>query len=59
MHSHAQSTLLKLALCFTPLHQSHGFVLPHCMQIIPYEKSEVIQMLYKLLYIESQLEGTP
>eukprot|EP00798_Chlamydomonas_sp_ICE-L_P022983 gene22983-30171_t len=26
-------------------------------KIIPYEKSEVIQMMYKLLYLESQLEG--
>jgi NIMA (never in mitosis gene a)-related kinase len=25
-------------------------------KIIPYDKSEVIQMLYKLLYIQSQLE---
>lgn len=24
-------------------------------QIIPYEKSEAIQMMYKLLYLESQL----
>jgi len=27
-------------------------------KIIPYDKSEVIQMMYKLLYLESQLEGT-
>ena len=26
-------------------------------KIIPYDKSEVIQMMYKLLYLESQLEG--
>ena len=25
-------------------------------KIIPYDKSEVIQMMYKLLYLESQLE---
>ena len=27
----------------------------HVFKIIPYDKSEVIQMLYKLLYLESQL----
>lgn len=26
-------------------------------KIIPYDKSEVIQMMYKLLYLESQLEA--
>jgi NIMA (never in mitosis gene a)-related kinase len=26
-------------------------------KIIPYDKSEVIQMMYKLLYLESQLEN--
>lgn len=28
-------------------------------KIIPYDKSEVIQMMYKLLYLESQLEQQP